>query len=87
MVSAHINPGFTSQNSAQDYLRAHYADQIKHGVDISELEDILLEHVTESDFTYESIDREVQTAEKTGHILQLMHEEGYTAKEVASKSA
>ena len=32
----------------QDHLRAHYADQLRHAVDISELENNLHEDVTES---------------------------------------
>lgn len=70
----------------QDYLRAHYADRLKQAVEISELENELPEHATESAFAYESISSEVQKLpEKQATILQLMHQEGYTAKEVASK--
>ena len=70
----------------QDYLRMHYADQLRHAVDISELENILQDDVTESPFTYESISGEVQRLpEKQATILRLMHQDGYTAKEVAGK--
>lgn len=42
--------------------------------------------VTESPFTYESIREEIQLLpEKQATILQMMHQEGYTAKEVAAK--
>jgi RNA polymerase sigma-70 factor (ECF subfamily) len=70
----------------QDYLRAHYADQLHHANDLSELEDYLHENVTESAISYESISGEVQKLpQKQAAILQLMHQEGYTAKEVAEK--
>ncbi len=70
----------------QDYLRAHYSDQLHHAVDLSELEDSLHEHVTGSAISYESISGEIQKLpEKQATILQMMHQEGYTAKEVAEK--
>jgi RNA polymerase sigma-70 factor (ECF subfamily) len=70
----------------QDYLRAHYSDQLHHADDLSELEDYLHENVTESAITYESISGEVEKLpQKQAAILQLMHQEGYTAKEVAKK--
>jgi RNA polymerase sigma-70 factor (ECF subfamily) len=70
----------------QDYLRSHYADQLHHADDISELEDFLHENVTESVISYESISGEVgKLPQKQATILQLMHQEGYTAKEVAEK--
>jgi RNA polymerase sigma-70 factor (ECF subfamily) len=70
----------------QDHLRTHYADQLHHADDISELEDYLHENVTESAITYESISGEVEKLpQKQATILQLMHQEGYTAKEVAKK--
>ena len=53
---------------------------------MSELEDFLHENVTESAISYESISAEVQKLpEKQAAILRLMHQEGYTAKEVAEK--
>ena len=70
----------------QDFLRAHYADQLRHSVDFDELEETLEDYVTESGLSYESISGEVQKLpEKQAAILQLMHQEGYTAKEVAEK--
>jgi RNA polymerase sigma-70 factor (ECF subfamily) len=70
----------------QDYLRAHYSDQLRHAVDISEMENNLHDDVTETPFSYESISGEVQKLpEKQANILRLMHQDGYTAKEVAEK--
>lgn len=70
----------------QDYLRAHYADHLRQAVELSEVENDLLDPVTKSDITYESISGEVQKLPpKQAAILQMMHQEGYTAKEVAEK--
>ena len=70
----------------QDYLRAHYSDQLHHAVDFDELEESLHEAVTETAISYESISGEIQKLpEKQATIMQLMHQEGYTAKEVAEK--
>ena len=70
----------------QDFLRTHYSDQLRHAVDFDELEETLEDFVTESGLSYESISAEVQKLpEKQAIILQLMHQEGYTAKEVAEK--
>lgn len=70
----------------QDHLRAHYADQLHDAVEISELENILPEDVTETGFSYEAISGEVnKLPEKQATILRLMHQDGYTAKEVAEK--
>jgi RNA polymerase sigma-70 factor (ECF subfamily) len=70
----------------QDFLRAHYSDQLRHAVDFDELEEYLPEFVTEPEISYESIHAEVQKLpEKQASILQLMHRDGYTAKEVAQK--
>ena len=69
-----------------DHLRSHYADHLRHAVEISEVENILPMHVTESAFTYESISGEIrQLPEKQATILQMMHRDGFTAKEVAEK--
>jgi len=69
-----------------DFLRAHYADQLYHAVNLDELEEILPENVTETGFSYESIHAEVQKLpEKQASILVMMHRDGYTAKEVAEK--
>ena len=70
----------------QDHLRELYSDQLHHAVDLAELEESLHEHVTESAFSYESISREVQKLPlKQATILQMMHQEGFTAKQVAEK--
>jgi len=70
----------------QDHLRAHYADQLRHAEDISDMEDILREDVTESTISYESIKGEIlKLPAKQAAILQLMHQEGYTSSEVAAK--
>ncbi|MHB1291190.1 MAG: sigma-70 family RNA polymerase sigma factor [Sulfuricella sp.] len=70
----------------QDHLRAHYADHLRHAVDLSEVENDLQEPVTKSDITYESISGEVRKLPpKQAAILRMMHQEGYTAKEVAEK--
>ena len=70
----------------QDHLRAHYSDQLRHAIEWSELEEILPDFVTESAFSYESIREVVQKLpEKQATILHLMHQEGYTAREVAEK--
>jgi len=69
-----------------DYLRLHYADQLRQAMDISELEDVLPEYVTEPELNYESISGEIQRLpERQANILRLIHHEGYTAKEVAAK--
>lgn len=71
----------------QDHLRAHYADHLHHAVDLSEVENDLPEPVTETGFSYESISGEVEKLPpKQAAILQMMHQEGYTAKEVAEKT-
>ncbi len=70
----------------QDHLRAHYADHLHDAVDLSELENILPDNVTETGFSYESISGEVnKLPEKQATILRMMHQDGYTAKEVAEK--
>ncbi len=70
----------------QDFLRAHYADQLRHAVDFDELEEALPEYVTEPVMSYESIEREVQKLpDKQASILQLMHRDGYTSREAAEK--
>lgn len=70
----------------QDFLRAHYADQLRGALDFDEIEETLPDDVTETAFGYESIHAEVQKLpEKQASIVQLMHQDGYTAKEVAEK--
>jgi len=50
------------------------------------MEDYLHENVTESAISYESISGEVEKLpEKQAIIVRMMHQEGYTAKEVAEK--
>ena len=69
-----------------DHLRAHYADHLHHADDLSEIEEILPEDVTESVLSYESISAEVEKLpEKQATILRLMHQDGYTAREIAEK--
>ena len=69
-----------------DHLRTHYADHLRQAVELSEVENILSGHVTESAITYESIKGEIdKLPEKQAAILQMIHQEGYTAKEVAEK--
>lgn len=71
----------------QDYLRMHYADHLRHAVELSEVENILPEDVTESGISYESISGEIhKLPEKQATILRMMHQEGYTAREVAEKT-
>ncbi|MDD2722371.1 MAG: sigma-70 family RNA polymerase sigma factor [Gallionella sp.] len=70
----------------QDHLRSHYADELHGAEDIAELEETLPDELTEAAFSYESISGEVEALpEKQASILRLMHQEGYTAKEVAAK--
>ena len=70
----------------QDYLRTYYADQLRSASELSVVENFLLEPVTNSDFSYESISDVVnQLPDKQAAILQMMHQEGFTAKEVAKK--
>jgi RNA polymerase sigma-70 factor (ECF subfamily) len=70
----------------QDYLRMHYADRLRHAVDISELENQLHEDVTEPAISFESISGELRhLPEKQAAILRLLHQEGYTSREVAEK--
>jgi RNA polymerase sigma-70 factor (ECF subfamily) len=69
-----------------DHLRAYYADQLRDAEDYDELEEILPNDVTETGLSYESISAEVERLpEKQATILRLMHHDGYTAKEVATK--
>lgn len=71
----------------QDYLRTYYADQLRSASQLSAVENILPEPVTNSDFSYESISDAVnQLPDKQAAILQMMHQEGFTAKEVAKKT-
>jgi len=69
-----------------DYLRRHYADRLRLAVELSEVENDLRDDVTESPLNYESISGEIlKLPEKQATILRMMHQEGYTAGEVAEK--
>ena len=69
-----------------DYLRTRYADHLRFAIEISEVENTLHEDVTEPRISYESINGEIfNLPEKQALILQMMHQEGCTAKEVAEK--
>lgn len=69
-----------------DHLRAHYADLLRHAEDLSEVENNIAGDVTESVLTYESIKGALQQLPaKQMTILQLMHQDGYTAREVAQR--
>jgi len=69
-----------------DHLRVYYTDQLRHAVDFDEMEEFLQEPVTESVISYESISGEVQKLpEKQATIIKMMHQEGYSAREVAEK--
>ncbi|RFC35237.1 MAG: RNA polymerase, sigma subunit, ECF family [Candidatus Nitrotoga sp. SPKER] len=70
----------------QDYLRAHYSDQLRQAIDLEDIEENFQESVTETAISFESISGEIKKLpEKQAAILQLMHQEGYTAKEIAEK--
>ena len=69
-----------------DYLRTHYADRLRHAVDLTDVENYLAEPVTESDISYESISGEIRKLPpKQAAILELLHRDGYTAKEAAER--
>lgn len=70
----------------QDYLRAHYADRLRHALALSEAENYFPQEVTNLAFSYESISGEIaKLPPKQAAILKMMHHEGATAKEVAKK--
>lgn len=70
----------------QDFLREHYADRLRHAVELSEVDENLLEDVTETAISYESFSGEIEKLPaKQAAILRLMHRDGYTAKEVAEQ--
>lgn len=69
-----------------DYLRTCYRDQLRHAGGLEEAENTQAEYVTETGLSYESIKAEVERLPgKQPVILQLLHQEGHTAKEVATK--
>lgn len=70
----------------QDYLRKHYLDPLRAAGEIEEVENIFSNDVTEIGFSYESISEEVENLSgNQPKILKMIHNEGYTAKEVAQK--
>ena len=70
----------------KDRLRKHYADPLARAAEIEVAENISAADVTESEFTYESIRGEIEKLPtKQATILQLIHAQGYTAKQVAAK--
>jgi len=70
----------------QDYLRKIYHDHLRYAEAIDEVETIFETNVTENGMSYESIRKEVaQLSPKQAQILELLHEQGHTSKEVAKK--
>lgn len=70
----------------QDYLRMHYADHLRHAEELSGFETDYQDDVTETGLSYESISAEVERLPaKQAAILRMMHQEGYTTKEVAER--
>jgi len=70
----------------KDRLRKHYADPLSRAAEIEVAENISANDVTESEFTYESISGEIaKLPTKQATILQLIHAQGYTAKQVAER--
>lgn len=70
----------------KDYLRLHYKDHLRQAEELTGKEQISAADVTESGIAYESIREDIrQLPEKQATIIELMHGEGYTAKEVAHK--
>lgn len=70
-----------------DYLRAHYKDQLRYADELTDAENIFAQNVTETTLTYESISEEIhRLPKKQAVILQMIHQQGYTAKEVADKT-
>jgi RNA polymerase sigma-70 factor (ECF subfamily) len=70
----------------RDHLRAHYADPLRHAVDVAAVDDNLHVDVTETAISYESIEKEIaKLPEKQATILRMMHQDGHTAREVAER--
>ncbi len=68
----------------QDHLRRVYSDRLSQAVNIDDVENYLSQDVTETEFSYESISREIdKLSPKQADILRLLHKEGYTSSEVA----
>lgn len=69
-----------------DYLRSYYAKNLQMAENIDEVGEIPDLDVTEPDFNYESLKKEVfKLGGKQPMILHLIHTEGFTSKEVAEK--
>ncbi len=69
-----------------DFLRTHYRDHLRRAGELTEAENIGALDVTESAFNYESIKAQIdRLPRKQATILQLLHQEGHTSKEVAQK--
>lgn len=69
----------------QDHLRKIYGDRLRHSAGLEEA-DFVISDVTESGIAYESIKEEIdKLAKKQAMILTLMHNDGYTSKEIADK--
>jgi RNA polymerase sigma-70 factor (ECF subfamily) len=70
----------------QDHLRSHYTDRLRLAVPLEEAEIIPAADVTFEGNEYESLLGELRhLPDKQAMILTLMHEQGYTAKEVAGR--
>ncbi len=68
----------------QDHLRVVYSDRLRQAVNIDDVENNLSQDVTEPEFSYESISREIdKLSPKQADILRLLHKEGYTSSEAA----
>lgn len=69
-----------------DHLRGAYKDKLRHAADITDYEQILPEHVTETGGGFEYLEKAIALLpEKQARILTLLHREGYTAKEAAKQ--
>lgn len=68
-----------------DYLRKHYKDRLHGAAELTGAEQISSHTVTEPALTYESIRDEIgRLPGKQAKIIEMMHRDGYTAKEVAA---
>jgi len=69
-----------------DYLRRFYADQLHQATDISQVENILVDEPTTKTDSYECLEAEITTLpKKQATILTMMHQYGFTSKQVAEK--